>query len=274
MFRQNTSIKSKFKKVRFLIFVFLIFLILHFFKITTPIENTILSTANGLKTRIYASSIFLNSIFNEKETKETIDDLRRENIELMTKNAKLETLQAENKVLREHLNFLKEKKYEYIISNVISKNIVLDVREKNGDIVIDKGKKDGVGFGDVVLSKEGVVIGKINNVKDRISSVVLVSNNKCKLAAMLQNGTGVSGIVEGRLGLTMSMNFIPQTEDISIGDLIVTSGLEKNIPKGLLIGDVSQVKKESNKIWQSAVIDPIIDFDDILIVSILKSKNK
>jgi len=50
---------------------------------------------------------------------------------------------------------------------------------------------------------------------------------------------------------------------------VVTSGLEEKIPGGLVIGKVTKVNSDSNEVWQSADIEPLIDFDHLTMVSIL-----
>jgi cell shape-determining protein MreC len=65
------------------------------------------------------------------------------------------------------------------------------------------------------------------------------------------------------------MNYIPQSEAVVVGDLIVTSGLEAGIPSGLVIGQVAKVNKNGNEIWQSVNIQPLADFDYLMIVSVL-----
>jgi rod shape-determining protein MreC len=67
----------------------------------------------------------------------------------------------------------------------------------------------------------------------------------------------------------MKMSFIPQSAVIKPGDSVVTSGLEEAIPRGLVIGKVLEVKSESNAMWQTAVIEPLISPDDLIIVSVL-----
>ena len=61
---------------------------------------------------------------------------------------------------------------------------------------------------------------------------------------MLLNQDRSIGIIEGGFGLTIRMTFIPQQEIVEIGNIIVTSGLEKNVPRGLVIGEVASVEKE------------------------------
>jgi rod shape-determining protein MreC len=77
------------------------------------------------------------------------------------------------------------------------------------------------------------------------------------------------GITEGDLGLTIKMNFIPQSDTINLDDTVITSGLGGNIPRGLVIGKVSQVNNRSNEIWQDVSIEPLINLNSLTIVSVL-----
>jgi rod shape-determining protein MreC len=69
--------------------------------------------------------------------------------------------------------------------------------------------------------------------------------------------------------MTIKMNYIPQLEKISPGDMVISSGLERSIPRGLLIGKVTQVHNTSNGVWQTATIEPISNLDKLTIVSII-----
>jgi rod shape-determining protein MreC len=133
--------------------------------------------------------------------------------------------------------------------------------------VIDKGKSDGVQENSAVVSSQGVVVGKVINVKEKSALVYLLNHPECKLAASIMERDNTSGIAEGELGLSTTMKFIPQSEPIRVGDTVVTSGLEESIPRGLVIGQVSQINKENNELWQQAVIESPINFDELLVVA-------
>ncbi|MBU0619941.1 rod shape-determining protein MreC, partial [Patescibacteria group bacterium] len=78
------------------------------------------------------------------------------------------------------------------------------------------------------------------------------------------------GIIEGEFGLTIKMDFIPQNKRINNEDIVITSGLEKNIPKGLVIGKITRINKNNNEVWQNAIIEPLADLDNLIIVSVLQ----
>jgi rod shape-determining protein MreC len=69
------------------------------------------------------------------------------------------------------------------------------------------------------------------------------------------------------------MNFIPQSAEISLDDVVVTSGLEQYIPRGLIIGKIIEVTKDNNELWQNAVIESTVDSEDLVIVSVLLPQN-
>jgi len=71
------------------------------------------------------------------------------------------------------------------------------------------------------------------------------------------------------LELTVNLDFVPQNQAIEIFDVIITSGLEAEIPKGLIIGEVQDIKNEPNNLFKTAIINPAIDLNKINIVSVI-----
>lgn len=197
-------------------------------------------------------------------------DLKKQVAVLTVEKAALKKVEEENSNLRQHLKFLESgDKKKYILADVVSREVFSGAKENSGDMIIDKGKDDGIVSGAVVLNEQGAVVGKIIEAKERISRFTLVTNSACKFAAALQNGSRTIGVTSGNLGLTVDLNYIPQMELVSVGDLAVTSGLEAGIPRGLVIGQVAKVNKSGNEIWQSANIQPLADFEGLTIVSVL-----
>ena len=163
------------------------------------------------------------------------------------------------------MSFIQESNYNSIGAIVIGKSI----EPSRNSIIINRGKVDGIKIGYPVISDSGVLVGKIIRVEEKISIVELINDQQSKVAATVMNNERSIGIVEGGYGLSIQMNFIPQNEFIPTGETIVTSGLEKNIPYGLLIGTVEAVEKEAYQPFQRAIISPIINLERIKIVSVL-----
>ena len=246
---------------------------LHFIKVLSPLENLAISAVKPLASFLYGSGSSINHSYEESKQQKDIlsktDSLEKEVARLTVENAQFKELEQDNIKLRAQLNFLSANKYKNVLANVISQNLVFDIKEGDQDIVIDKGSKEGIKEGVGVVDENGVIIGKIAEVRDHLSKVCLTTNRNCKFAATIQNQTRTMGTTEGDLGLTIKMNYIPQSEKINNGDTVITSGLGGNISRGLVIGKVSQVNNRSNEIWQDVNIEPLFNLSTLTIVTVL-----
>ena len=245
---------------------------LHFTGIISPLERYVYSILNKASAKFYSLSTPIRTTYEDQTSKINLLEINR-NLdkkvqELIVENSRLKKLEEENSKLRQHLRFFKENEDKYVLANVISRQISINSEENQVDIIIDKGRAHGLKIGLPVID-DGVIMGKISKIEEGVSHITLITNSNCKLAATMQNSSRTSGVVEGNLGLTIGMNFIPQVEEIEAGDLVVTSGLEEDIPRGILIGEVITVNDDSNEIWKSAIIEPVADFDDLIIVAVL-----
>lgn len=265
-------LKKQTQKITKFAAVIALLIFLHFVGILAPIEAFIIQITSPLFSRVYSISsslrIAYQDNFNKKDLNLLVRQLSDQAKELTAENARLRALEEENEFLRGHLKFLVTSDLKYVMANVVSQG-GLDSSLKQNQIIINKGAKDGLYPGLAVVNSQGIIAGKVMNVKDNLADVYLITNKACKIAAALQNKDNKSGIAQGDMGLTIRMEFIPQSEEISAGDIVVASGLEKNIPRGIVIGRVSKVEKESNELWQSAVIEPLADLDELIIVSVL-----
>ena len=266
-------IKLNYRKIIFFL-VFLVMLAgLHFSGLITPIESRILSWGSYPVRKVYGwIALERQDFYNQKEKENCCAEkerLLKEKNKLLAENAQLKALEEENKELKKFLDFFEDKDYERIMARVISPGYSLNPEEKTPSVIIDKGKRDGLKKGLLVVDNQGIVLGKTNQVKESTSKVLLLTHHDSSLAASLQNRKETSGLLEGDLGLTMKMSFIPQTVEVSEGELVVTSGLEENIPAGSILGKVVSVKKSSNQMWQEAVIEPLIDLRGLSLVTVL-----
>ncbi len=237
---------------------------LHFVKILKPVENVIISILNPISSGIYSVSSNLRIAYNEQTNKRDLlnllNELEARVEELTAEEARLKAVEDENTILRQYLKFFNNQATDYVLANVL---------HEEDDIVIDKGAEDGLRPGLALVDSHGIIVGKIAAVKDNLARVSLVTSPECKLAASVQGESMTMGVAEGELGLTIKMNFIPRAENINSGDIVVTSGLEQDIPRGLVIGEIAQINQDSNDIWQSAVIKSAADLDKLVIVSVL-----
>lgn len=235
-------------------------------RIFSPSMKKLYGVGSGLR-KIFDNQADKKNIFSENE------ELRTRVATLTEENVELELVRQENKLLREHLNFFNKNNYRYVMSSIISRGDIMDISDKSEVVTIDKGLRDGLVAGLAVVNSQGVVVGKVAEVKESISLVYLTNNSKCKLAASILGQDGTEGVTEGDRGLTIKMGFIPQAKEIKKDDIVISSGLEYLVPRGLVIGRIIEVNKDNNELWQNAVIEPVIDNDSLTLVSVLLPLN-
>jgi len=221
--------------------------------------------------------IFLNSMGNRffyfTETIKNISTLQRRNKELEDQvnalNAeiiRLKEVSKENEALREQLGFAQKSDYKLLPAEIIG----YEPENFFQYLIVNKGAVDGVKQGMFVLSA-GYLIGKISEVYNRGSKLLLVTNLDSSVGAMIQDSRAL-GVVKGELGGGMIMEMIPQNEIVRIGDVVCTSGLGGDYPRGLPIGMVQEIKSKPNDLFQTVSVKSPIDFKKLEMVFISLNK--
>lgn len=253
--------------------VFGLLVFLHGIGISRPIENFILNIFEPLNSRLYSWGNSFNRSYQDRATQASlsaqIDALTKEVALLTVANSQEKELMAENEKLRSQLNFLAVNNFKAVAAEVISRESLTEGTGEGQDLIINKGAKDGLSLGQGAVNEEGLIIGKIIEVKETSAKICLTTSQECKLAAAIQNSTKTQGITDGDLGLTIKMNYIPQLEKIAVGDTVITSGLGDKIPRGLVIGKITEVRNESNEVWQDATIEPLVNLNNLTVVTII-----
>lgn len=179
-------------------------------------------------------------------------------------STRLTQLELENNELRAQLQFLKNTAH-HVGATVIGRTL----DPIGTSIIIDRGKADGIVPNRPVIVGNGYFIGKIARVDEHTAVVRLMSDFQSKTAATVDNRDKSLGVVEGGFGLTVRLNLIPQNEVIRPGDVIITSGLEPDVPRGLAIGIVEVVEKKPQEPFQQAIIKPSADLHALTVVSVI-----
>ncbi len=267
------GIQLRVKKLAIYVAVIGLLVFLYILGALRPVESMLTRFLSPTLSSMHGIGISIRLRFDEQVAKQNLfsenEKLRKEILGLNKDEARMKILEEENGILRESLGFLARNEHVYEMAEVISRGEVGDFSGQTETILINKGSQNGVKEGQAVVNEEGVIIGKISETKERISSVHLSNNSSCKIAAAILNDEGTQGITEGELGLTIKMNFIPQNKSINKDDIIVSSGLEELIPRGLVIGRVSEIYKESNELWQWAKIESMINPNSLVFVSVI-----
>jgi rod shape-determining protein MreC len=235
-----------------------------------PLENLLSSLTRPLAERLYRHGALFNRSYTAAQKKEDltarVEELTKEATQLIVANSRCREIEDENQKLRATLKFLSTNDFKAVVASVIAKEAG---GEDSRGLIINRGTRDGVNVGLGVVSEEGVIVGQVVETKDTTARICLTINSNCQLAAALQNQTKTQGLTDGDLGLTIKMNYIPQLEKVTVGDTVITSGLGGSIPRGLVIGRVTQVYSASNEVWQGATIEPLINLNNLTVVSVI-----
>lgn len=255
--------------------IFGLLFFLHSVGALRPIENLFLNLVEPTSGRLYRLGNIFNNSYKDRESQTSlaarVEELTKEVARLKVINSQQEELVEENLKLKNQLNFLNDNSYQSVVAAVIARESLAGETEMGQDLLVNKGIKDGVIIGQGVINEEGLIVGKVIEVKETSAKICLTTSSECKLAASIQNETRTQGITDGDLGLTIKMNYVPQMEKISIGDTVITSGLGGKIPRGLVIGQVIEIRNESNEVWQDATIEPLVNLNNLTFVTIIIS---
>jgi len=269
-------VSFKFKNNLKIIVVIGLLIFFHLIGLLRPIEGLITGVFKPVLGKMYSWASDWRASKKEVEQQQDlgarIAELEKQVSTLVVANASLLEYENENKKLRQFLNFPKRDDRSYILSNVISQENFLDAEKSGQNIIIDKGKQDAFHTGLVLVNDAGVLVGKIIEVNDKTSRACLLTNSSCKLAVSILNQNRTIGITEGDLGLTVKINYVSQTEKVNINDIVVTSGLESDVPAGLTVGRINQIKNNENDVWQNISVEPLANFDNLGIVSVVLPK--
>ena len=191
-------------------------------------------------------------------------------IEIITEqNRNLQKLGEENSRFKEMLNLKEElDNFDMIGAQVIAK--------QSGNwfeiFTIDKGTSDGIEKNCAVITSQGLV-GHIFEISSHSAKIISIIDGNSAVSGLITR-TRDFGMVKGDLvfqedGLC-KMIYINKDADIVIGDMVETSGLGGIYPKGLFIGKIKEVKKESHQVSKFALIEPIVDFKSLEYVFVIK----
>lgn len=190
--------------------------------------------------------------------------LRAENERLAAERARLEEIRRENESLTALLQLRAGFDYQTAVTTVIAR----ESSEFRRLVVIDKGTDDGIAVGDVAVATGGALAGRVVEVGPASAKVVLLTDAESTVIGQLTTNAA-TGEVVGQLGGVLIMRQIDAGEKIAVGDEVVTAGIELGsgvrspYPKGLLIGQVVDVRRDANDVVQTAYLQPAAQLDKL-----------
>jgi rod shape-determining protein MreC len=204
-------------------------------------------------------------------TPNDVASLLRRNAELEAEVARLQAevvaLQqqvSETQVLSTLLGFVQDNpENEYVSAAVIGR----DPSPFLHYVIINRGADAGLRRGMPVVMQDGLV-GRVDAVDATAARVQLITDTLSRVNIRLQQ-SGAEAVLTGSVTGEIRLEMIPQEAQVTVGDVIITSGLGGEYPPNLIIGQVTNLRKQDFDIFQNAAVQPSVDFASLSYVLVI-----
>ena len=223
-----------------------------------PAGRYLLEVTGPVQRGITGVGQWFNSIWRHYfalvQASEENDRLKKELAALKQRTVDRDELELANRRLKRLLEFKKDLDFPMVAAEVVG----TDPSAQFKTVIINKGAKDGVQPLMPVVCAQGAV-----------GRVVWSSPHYAKLLLLIDPNSGVDvlvqrsrarGVVEGAADGELRLKYVIHTEDVRLGDKVLTSGAAGVYPKGVLVGTVSDVRQGPGGVFQIVQIDPAVDF--------------
>ncbi len=258
------ALQNNFKTFFLLTLISLSFMVLDFFQllslpkgvlqqVTIPIQYGLYRSSQGA-TRQFEFVLQARQAAQENKAKsEQMAQILSENANLRKKLAEAQSFLEQDKVLSDQaFNLVPARPFGF-----------------SRFLLIDKGADDGFKVGQAVIFKDNF-IGLVKEVDPKRSKVIMGSDPDSRISAFSQSEEGrAKGILIGQFGSEMMLDKILHEEPVKVGDLVYSEGQEVDIPRGLVLGQVSEVIQKDNEIFKQAKVKPVFDIADLEVVFVV-----
>lgn len=226
--------------------------------------NPIVSAQSWLAKRYQA----VQSLITQPED---VTSLRQKNAQLEAENSRMQVqiIELQQQVSETQLlSTLVDYERKHVENQYISASVIArDVSPFMHYVIIDRGSDDGLRKGMPVITQQGLV-GNIAAVTAGAARVKLINDPGSSINVILQR-SGVEAVLNGQITGEIGLDMISQNATVQPGDLVMTSGLGGNYPANLVIGQVVTVRSEAYALFQSASVQPAVDFSQLDIVLVI-----
>jgi rod shape-determining protein MreC len=226
--------------------------------------NPLISFQSWLSVRYLSARDFFTTPREITQLQEQNTVLESQVTQLQTQLIVMEERLGEAQVCFALLDFGRTNpQYEYVTATVIGREISPFLQY----IIIDRGTEDGIRYGMPVVTQQGLV-GRVDAVIAGAARVKLITDSTSVVNVRLQSAE-VEAQLLGSLTGDVSLDMIPLDEMVEAGDVVLTSGLGGNYPPNIFIGQVLSTQRRENALFQTASVQPIVNFSSINAVLIV-----
>ena len=272
---ENKRKNNKKRIIFVIIFIILVIMFASLFfrhstnKVVSNITNVISYPIIGIKNAFsWVGSNLKNVFTNKDDVIEKNNKLEEENRDLKLKLLESEKIIEENESLKNMLDI----KNSYKHFNLKLGNVIYREHDNwTKTFKIDIGSKEGIKLNQAVVHKEGLV-GYISNVTDDSSVVTTILDPSSSVSVNIST-INEPALLQGDLDLKaknkLRLDFIELDAEISIGDMLYTSGLGSIYTNSIPVAKIVEVKSKKNDINRYAVAEPCVDIKAIKEVAVI-----
>lgn len=230
-------------------------------EITAPFQKLIKQTTKSTE-ELWLNYFRLVDVHHENT------QLKNEIHVLKMANSRYRELLATQERLEELLQFKQTINRPVLAAQVIG----LDPTGWFKSVIIDKGKWAGLRLDMPVVNAFGVV-GRVVSVSSNYAKVLLIIDQNSAVDCLVQRSRD-RGMLKGLMSEICKLDYVAKSNDITMGDIVVTSGLGGVFPKGLPVGRILDVKEISGELFKDIKIRTAVDFSKLEEVLVIVEESK
>ena len=233
-----------------------------------PVTRVLMTPVINAQTWLSTRYILVQNYFNAPQD---LGRLRQRNQELEAENARLESQiieleqqLSETRILSALVDFARvHPQNRYVAASVIGRDPSPFVKY----VIINRGSDDSLRRGMPVVTSQGLV-GRIAAVTAGAGRVELIINPASSINVRLEP-SGTQAVLLGSVTGELTLDMIPQSASVQVGDLVLTSGLGGNYPGNILIGQITSIRRLETDLFQTASVQPVVDFSRLEILLVI-----
>jgi len=234
----------------------------------TPLSRLVIAPFVSAQTWLSTRFLTLQNILSSSQD---LTRLRQRNLELEAEVSKLQSeiidlkqQIVETRVLSALVEFARvHPENRYLAAAIIGRDPSPFVKY----VIINRGSDSGLRSGMPVVTSQGLA-GRIAAVTAGAARVELITDPASSVNVRLEP-SGAQAVLLGSLTGELSLDLIPQTASVNVGDLVLTSGLGGNFPGNILIGQITSLRRRETDLFQQASVQPVVDFSKLEIVLLI-----
>lgn len=244
----------------------------------TPLDRLLLRASAPIQYLATQLSLSINNVVQDYvylvDVKADNARLQHENEHLRATINRLRGAARENRRLRDLLQLQHQQQQQQVLSaQVIAKEVSPFFRVTK--VALDRGDPDQVKVGMPVITTSGLV-GQVRRVYGRYSDLLLTADRTSAVDVVVER-SGARGILRGVGDLhhyICRLEHLSRTEDVKVGDEVVTSGMGQRFPAQIRVGRITRVLAKEFGLYQEAEVAPSVNFSSLHEVLILTAGSR